>query len=206
MLSGASAHSGRSLHLGHSLSPALVATATFHWGGRPDSCGAQGWGGAMREPRALWEPTAGARPSLGDRGRGRGAETWRRRRQGWRVTEGGREVFWARGYQPAGERGLAHLGTCGFGLAGSRWASRERRGLGGPLWARRSRNLDFILGRGLLTSACWEGLQGLSGPPLSQALRHTPPQVEAPGRAPWPKPALTRLPAPTPGLHTRSRG
>ena len=32
-------------------------------------------------------------------------------------------------YQPAGERGPACLGTCGFGLAGSRWASRERRGL-----------------------------------------------------------------------------
>lgn len=72
-------------------------------------------------------------------------------------------MFWARGYQPAGERGLSCLGTCGFGLAGSRWASRERRGLGGPSWARRSRSLDFILGRGLLTSAFWEVLQGLSG-------------------------------------------
>lgn len=31
--------------------------------------------------------------------------------------------------QPAGDRGPARLGTCGFGLAGLRWASRERRGL-----------------------------------------------------------------------------
>lgn len=65
---------------------------------------------------------------------------------GWRVTEGGHEVFWARVYQPAAERGPARLGTSGFlaWLAPALGKQGTQR-LGRPSWARRSGGLDFIL-------------------------------------------------------------
>ena len=131
MLSGASVHSGRSLHLGHSLSPALVATTTFHWGGRAVSCSAQGWDRAVggspghcRSPERVPDPAW-------EMGEGRGG-VLRPGGGGGRAGEPLRVDVRCSGpgvYQPAGERGPACLGTCGFGLAGSCWASRERREL-----------------------------------------------------------------------------
>lgn len=81
-------------HLGHSLSSCPVAMATYiSWGGRPVSCSS----GLGRAVGVAQGPVGGQSRCLTQPGRweraGREVETRRRRRQGWRVTEGGHEVF-----------------------------------------------------------------------------------------------------------------
>lgn len=173
-------------------SPAVLRAGAGRGGGSPGPCGSP-----ERVPDPAWEMGEG-------RGGGR-----RPGEGGGRAGESLRVDMRCSGpgvYQPAAERGPARLGTSGFGLAGSRWASRERKGLGGPPWARRSGGLDFILGRGLLTSSCWEGLQGLSGAASLPSLAPHP----AAGGGTW-QGALAQacpdpLPATQPGLRAHSRG
>lgn len=182
--------------------------ATYRWGGRPVSCGAQGWGGAVGgSPGPCGRPEQVPDPAW-EMGEGRGGGR-RPGGGGGRAGESLRVDMRCSGpgvYQPAAERGPARLGTSGFGLAGSRWASRERKGLGRPSWARRSGGLDFILGRGLLTSACWEGLQGLSGAASLPSLAPHPAAGGGTWQGAWAQACPDPLPATQPGLHAHSRG